>query len=57
MCSVAEIIRALPKRMTLRQVAKELGVTAQAISYTERKAIWKIRHRLLELCNQEQWND
>jgi len=53
MCSVADIIRALPKKMMLRQVAKELGVTAQAISYTERKAIWKIRHRLMELCNHD----
>ena len=27
--------------MSLRKVAKELGVSPQAVSYTERMAIWK----------------
>ncbi|MEI7985566.1 MAG: hypothetical protein WCI55_08050 [Armatimonadota bacterium] len=48
MQEVSDIIKSLPKMMSLKEVAKELGVTPQAVSYTERMAIWKIKKRMSE---------
>jgi predicted DNA binding protein len=49
MQEVSDIIKSLPKKMSLREVAKELGVSPQAVSYTERMAIWKIQKRMKEI--------
>lgn len=45
----ASIAAALPQRMTQSEVAKQLGITQQAVSYAERQALFKLRAKLLEL--------
>ena len=46
MKEMGEIVKCLPKLMSLKEVADKFGVSVQAISYTERMAIWKIKKRL-----------
>lgn len=48
MSEVSDIIKSLPKKMSLREAARQLGVSPQAVSYTERMAIWKICKRMKE---------
>lgn len=45
----SEISAALPQFMSQSEVGRRLGISQRTVSYIERKALYKLRMRLLEL--------
>lgn len=45
---------ALPQYQTQSEVAKSLGITRQAVARIERRALFKLRQRVLEITNRDE---
>lgn len=47
----AELAAAMPQLMTKEEAAKRLGISAQAVGQIERRALAKVRAKMLLLCS------